>query len=135
MPDNDDDKADPKLPSYPVGYKKPPLPSQFQSGQSGNRKGRPKGRRNLKTDLQDELSERISVREGDRQVRMSKQRALVKSTIARAIKGDPRAQAKAFELLLRAFGIDDEIEKSASLSEQDEAILAAFLARSTGDKK
>ena len=108
MSDDGAENSDQPAPA-PVGYKNPPLHTRFKPGQSGNKNGRPKGRRNLKHDLQSEFSERISVREGDRTVRMTKQRAMVKSVVARAIKGDVRAQAKAFELLLRAFGVDDEI--------------------------
>lgn len=124
-----EDTGDPKSGPPRVGYKVTPTGTRFKPGQSGNPRGRPKGRRNLKTDLHEELSERIVVREGDRQVRMTKQRALVKSTVARAIKGDPRAQTKAFELLLRAFGIDDEIRKDSELGSEDAAILAAFIQR------
>jgi hypothetical protein len=130
MSNNDDDDHPNEAPAPSrVGYKNPPLHTRFKPGESGNRKGRPKGRRNLKHDLQEEFSERISMRDGDRIVRMTKQRALVKSTVARAIKGDPRAQTKAFELLLRAFGIDDEIHNDTLLGADDQAILEAFLTR------
>lgn len=131
--DEDENTDNPVRPS--VGYKNPPLHTRFKPGQSGNKNGRPKGRRNLKHDLQSEFSERISVREGDRTVRMTKQRAMVKSVVARAIKGDVRAQAKAFELLLRAFGVDDEIQNEAKLGADDEAILAAFLERAARRRK
>ncbi len=114
---------------YRVGYSRPPLETRFKPGASGNPRGRPKGRQELKQDLQEELSERITLREGDRTVRMTKQRALVKSTVARAIKGDPRAQAKAFELLLRAFGIDQADHRTEPSAGEDEAIVAAFLER------
>lgn len=113
-----------------VGYKRPPVHTRFKPGQSGNPRGRPQGRRNLKHDLEAELSERITLRDGDRTIRLTKQRALVKSTVARAIKGDPRAQAKAFELVLRAFGIDDEIRAAPVVDEKDSEIIAEFLARS-----
>lgn len=116
-------------PTPKVGYRQPPVAHRFQPGQSGNPRGRPKGRRNLKHDLQEELSERITIREGDRQVRITKQRAMVKSTVAKAIKGDARAQAKAFELLLRAFGIDDEVAAETMLGGEDEAIIQSFLER------
>lgn len=134
MSDDEDEKPD-KPANALVGYKNPPLHTRFKPGQSGNKNGRPKGRRNLKHDLQSEFSERISVREGDRTVRMTKQRAMVKSVVARAIKGDVRAQAKAFELLLRAFGVDDEIQNEAKLGADDEAILAAFLERAARKRK
>jgi hypothetical protein len=127
-----DNTGNSDIASGSVGYKRPPLHSQFKPGQSGNPKGRPKGRRNLKHDLQAEFSERITVREGDRAIRMTKQRAMVKSIVARAIKGDIRAQAKSFELLLRAFGIDDEIHNEIILDANDQAILTAFLERARG---
>ena len=76
---------------YEVGYGKPPKGTQFKPGQSGNPRGRPKGTKNLKTDLMEELREKIVIREGDRPQKVSKQRAMVKSVVNRAIKGDPRS--------------------------------------------
>ena len=84
-----------------VGYGRPPRHSRFKQGQSGNPKGRPKGSKNLATDLQEELSERINVREGGRSVRLSKQRALVKALLAKALQGDMRAAATLLGLLAR----------------------------------
>ncbi|WP_375462285.1 DUF5681 domain-containing protein [uncultured Enterovirga sp.] len=120
----DDEPAD-----YKVGYKRPPLHSRFKPGVSANPRGRPKGRRNLKHDLEEELSERLTLRDGDRQLRLTKQRALVKATIARAIKGDARAQAQAYTLLLRAFGMDDEVRDKTDLASADADILANYLSR------
>jgi hypothetical protein len=74
-----------KTDSAPVGYKQPPTHLQFQPGQSGNPNGRPKGTRNFKSDLRDELSETISFREGNRELSISKQRALIKRLVASAI--------------------------------------------------
>jgi Family of unknown function (DUF5681) len=62
----------------PVGYKCPPRDHQFRPGQSGNPGGRPKGARNFKTELREELSELVTIREGKRDVQVSKQRALIK---------------------------------------------------------
>src|SRR5215510_7705628 len=76
---------------YPVGYRKPPHATRFKPGQSGNPKGRPKGSPNLATDLSTELSELITVREGGAARRVSKQRALIKSLMAKALQGDVRA--------------------------------------------
>jgi Family of unknown function (DUF5681) len=59
-----------------VGYKRPPQHSKFKPGQSGNPKGRPKGALNLETDLTQELSEKIAIREGERSLKLSKQRAV-----------------------------------------------------------
>ena len=87
--------------SYPVGYRKPPKRTRFQPGQSGNPRGRPKGTKNLKTDLMEELGEKIVIREGDRSQKVSKQRALLKSVVNRAIKGDARAIGIALSTMMR----------------------------------
>jgi hypothetical protein len=86
---------------YKVGYGKPPKASQFKKGKSGNAKGRPKGRRNLATDLAAELSEHITVREDGRPRRVSKQRALIKSLMAKALQGDVRATTAFLALYAR----------------------------------
>lgn len=117
-------------PSPPkVGYKSPPLHTRFQPGKSGNPRGRGPGHLNLKTDLKQELAQHITLREGERQIRITKQRAVIKSTIAKAIKGDTRAQSKAFDLLIRILGIDEEQHGSEAVSVADEAILSAFIER------
>ena len=64
---------------FEVGYKKPPKATRFKPGVSGNPRGRGSKTLNLKTDLQQELAERIPIREGDRSLRVSKQRALLKA--------------------------------------------------------
>src|ERR1700730_396257 len=74
-----------------VGYGNPPKGSRFKKGQSGNRRGRPKGSKNLKTDLTEELQTEIKVREGSRAIKISKQRAIVKTLIAKTLTGDARA--------------------------------------------
>ena len=92
---------------HEVGYCKPPKHSQFKPGQSGNISGKPKGTKNLKTDLLEELGELVQLREGNRDIKISKQRALIKSQVARAIKGDARAASKIIDLYMRIVGIED----------------------------
>jgi hypothetical protein len=119
--------------NYEVGYGRPPKETRFAPGQSGNAKGRSKGTRNLKTDLQEELKERITLGQGDGRIRLSKQRALVKSMVARAIKGEQRAADRCFDLLLKLIGTDDG-QRPNEISAEDAAILANFAARnSAGD--
>lgn len=121
MPDNDD---------YDVGYGKPPKHSRFKKGQSGNRRGRPKGARNLKTDLLDEFAEEIVVREGGRALTLSKQRALVKSLMAKGLNGDDRVAAKLFDFHLRLNGTEaDGDETDIELSEDEQAILRTLETR------
>ena len=116
---------------YEVGYRKPPVSTQFKPGNRGNpgnRKGRVKGSRNLKTDLLEELGERITLTEGQRPVKISKQRALIKALVVKGIKGDARAIETSLNLLLRLTG-SDAPEEAAGLSVYDQAILDEFLGR------
>jgi hypothetical protein len=77
--------------AYAVGYGKPPQHTQFKPGQSGNKTGRSKRAHAFKTLVLEELDERIAVREGTREKTITKQRALIKAMVAKAIKGDMRA--------------------------------------------
>ena len=99
---------------YEVGYGKPPKHTRFQPGQSGNPRGRPKGTKNLKTDLMEELGEKILVREGDHARQVSKQRALVKALLTRALKGDVRAANLLLSMMMRLLdtgeGAPEEVE-------------------------
>jgi hypothetical protein len=92
---------------YEVGYGRPPKHSRFKKGKSGNPSGRPKGTKNLRTDLIEELGEKIPLREGDRPTTISKQRAFVKTLVARSLKGDARAANTLMNLMLRVFDLGD----------------------------
>jgi hypothetical protein len=109
-----------------TGYGKPPKHTQFKPGQSGNPAGRPKGTKNLKTDLEEELGEMIVVREGGNPKTVSKQRAMVKSLTAKAVHGDARAMAIAFDLMCRLLHADEAENTARGLSPDDKAILEAF---------
>ena len=86
---------------YNVGYGKPPKATRFKKGKSGNPRGRPKGSLNLATDLTAELGEHITVREDGRPRKVSKQRALIKSLMAKALQGDVRAMTSLLALYAR----------------------------------
>lgn len=119
---------------HKVGYRKPPTRTRFQPGVSGNPAGRRKGSVNLKTDLRSELSERIHVREGERSLKISKQRAMLKAMVAKALKGDARAATVVLMLVGRLF--EPEVsEEVPALTSDDQAILERFLARRIADHR
>jgi hypothetical protein len=114
---------------YSVGYGKPPKPTRFKPGQSGNPKGRPKGTKNLATDLNEELAEKIIVNEGGRTLKISKQRAMIKSLLAKALKGDTRAASVLLKLLIDAEQATTHNALAEALTRDDRAILENFKAR------
>ena len=110
-----------------VGYKRPPREHQFRSGQSGNPSGRPKGARNFRSELREELSEVITVHDGDREIQISKQRALIKSVVAAAIEGNQRAAASVLAICVRMLADADDDEAIERAEDAD--IVEAFTKR------
>lgn len=110
-----------------VGKGLPPTQHRFKKGQSGNPKGRPKGVRNLKIELEDELNQKIRVIEGGKEIFISKQRAIIKSLVAKAIKGDARAATAI--LAVRTRLIDDNSDGGVDVSDSDKTLLDEFLER------
>ena len=127
----------PEMPSMtsPVGYKKPPEHTRWKKGQSGNPKGRAKGQRNLKTDLVAELGTMVQITEAGAPRRITKQRALIKSLITRAIKGDSRAAALLVNLVMRLLEPETAVPRDPPLAAEDQALLDAFLARRSAAAK
>jgi Family of unknown function (DUF5681) len=117
------------LGEYQVGYGKPPKESRFKRGHSGNPNGRPRGMKNLKTDLIEELSERINVSEGGKPKKLSKQRALLKSLTAKAIKGDARAISVLINLMVRVLETVEADREVLAIADDDLAILDNFIAK------
>ncbi len=93
---------------YDVGYKKPPSSGQFRRGHSGNPRGRPKGRKNFKTDLEEELFQTIQVNESGSLSVITKQRALIKRMLERALKGDVKAGDLVFRWLANVIDLGHE---------------------------
>lgn len=112
---------------YKVGYGKPPEGSRFKKGQSGNPRGKQKGARSLDTELSDELRETVRVSENGRRKTYSKRRLIIKSLVARAIKGDVRAAMATIKLQLDHPEQDDP--RTSDLSDTDRTILEDFLRR------
>ena len=120
---------------YEVGYRKPPRHTRFKEGRSGNPNGRPKGTKNISTDLLEELSERIRVREGERRITVSKQRALLKTLTAKALKGDTRAAALVLNLVWRVVEREATPDPITDLAPEDHAILDDWIKAQTESKR
>jgi hypothetical protein len=119
MTDGEDEK---------IGYKRPPGRTRFKPGQSGNPKGRPRLHRNIETDLREELAERIPIRESGKQVRVTKQRAFLKSLVSRAVQGDARAVNALINLFARTF-LAGPNESGVPTSSEDQELVDSFIRR------
>ena len=117
--------------AYEVGFGRPPRHTRFRAGKSGNPKGNAKGAVNLATDVQDELAERIGIREGGRNLKVSKQRALVKALLARGLKGDTRAAGLLLQLVAKLINPKGETppETADEFDSADLDIIERFLRR------
>ena len=107
MTDRKNRRTKSKSSEYEVGYGRPPTHSRFKAGQSGNPKGRARESRSLQSILKQVLGEQMEIREGDRLRRMPRLEALVRSTILRAFKGDPKAVAS-LGFLMKQSGYGEE---------------------------
>lgn len=109
-----DDDQNPK--TRPVGYKSPPVDTQFQPGVSGNPKGRPKSnpatnrllsRRKLLEIVAEEANRTVAVSEGGRRLQMTHARAFIRQIGNLAMK-DPRIASRYVSLVLEAEKITPE---------------------------
>lgn len=116
---------------YSVGRGRPPQNSRYKPGQSGNPKGRKKKSRNLRTIVKQVLEEDIKIQVGGRVKRMPAIEALVRTTLAHALKHEPKAVAS-LTILMRqgSYGVDHE-DGGADLLATPEinAIVEDFVAR------
>ena len=127
---DDDELRKPKFQKrrdYVVGKGQPPVHTRFRKGVSGNSKGRPPGSASLKSDLEAELRTLVSVTENGKTTKITKQRLFIKKMYGRAIGDDRHANAQLIDLILRVVGTPkDEDAEEPGLTDEDEAVLAAF---------
>ena len=122
---------------YAVGYGRPPLANRFKLGQSGNPKGREKQSRNMRTIMQQVLNEDMQIREGGRLRRMPTFEALVRTTLSRALKGDPKATASLLVLVRHCgYGTDHDEPAAELLSDLNlMAIIHDYIDREASEVK
>lgn len=116
---------------YEVGYGKPPKHTRFRKGQSGNPRGRPKGARGLTASLRRELETKIPIREGGREMRLTKAEAMAKRLTNDALTGDMKALLALLKLDQQLYGADaDQLEEAGTAARAepvDLEILRDFL--------
>lgn len=112
-----------------VGYKRPPVASQFKKGASGNPKGRPKGTQNFKTDLKETLARPVQVTEAGRSRSMSTQRAGLERLREKALRGDDRALDRLLQLAERHAEEETATAAEEKIASHEVEILADYTAR------
>jgi hypothetical protein len=111
---------------YEVGYKRPPVQSRFQTGQSGNPKGRPRGRKNLKTIVNEVAWTPITVKNNGVPVKMSLVEANVRQ-LANA--GASKASKHALDFIALVDRNTDVDEVSAEPTQREEQYMSRIIAR------
>ncbi|PPB81352.1 hypothetical protein LV82_01399 [Albidovulum inexpectatum] len=105
---------------YEVGYRKPPKHTRFRKGQSGNPKGRPKGARGLTASLKRELETKITIREGNRELRLTKGEAMAKRLTNDALTGDKKALLALLKLDPQLYGtVADQVEEAGKAAQAE----------------
>lgn len=109
---------------YKVGRGRPPKHSQWQPGESGNKKGKGKGVEDWADVIRDVLEEVVTVTEGGKTKRLTRQRVLAKTIYNKAVQGDLRAAQLLIEKSSRA--ANDNQNPFEGLNP---AVIASFIAR------
>lgn len=110
---------------YKVGYKKPPVETQFPPGQSGNPSGRPKGTVRLNDIVTAELNSLIMVMADGTEKPIPKMEAMVKALTAKAMQGDVKAANVILKLAAPAEEEAFRAQREYDMKGVDEAVATA----------
>lgn len=86
---------------YEVGYGRPPVKTQFQPGQSGNRKGRPKAARNVNSIIRDSVFKLRDATIDGKKKRMTQFEIGIHQLMNKFMTGDAKAAAQVLALLTK----------------------------------
>jgi Family of unknown function (DUF5681) len=84
----------------PIGYKRPPVHSRFQKGQSGNPRGRPKKLPDFMEDAAEIVGGTVIGQAKGKSITLPAVQAMFRILCHRALKGDNRALREIIELML-----------------------------------
>ena len=101
-----------------VGRGNPPKHTQFQKGQSGNKKGRPKGSKNLSAYIMEAARDHVTATVGGRTRKISKIQATTMQLATKAAGGDQAAMGRFLDWV-------DEIESRAAATKPTQFPLSA----------
>jgi len=104
---------------YEVGYGRPPVKTQFQPGQSGNRKGRPKAARNVNSIIRDSVFKLREATIDGKKKRMTQFEIGVHQLMNKFMTGDAKAAAQVLALLAK-------MQELGSAAKSEEAGSAAL---------
>ena len=92
--------------TYEIGYKKPPVKTQFKKGHSGNLKGRPKGSKTAIELFEKVLGRNLIVNDNGKKVKLTSLEVIYRHLISDAAKGDKKAIKIVFDLLNQLGGFE-----------------------------
>ncbi len=102
-------------------------------GHTANRKGRPRGSRGMLTMFNEKRDEKISLKVDGKPARMTRMEAWVTNLWNKAIACDPKASAMVMAITRVSGQLEPAPGEERELAEDDAVVLAAMVARLTGE--